>query len=244
MHAKFLLVLVSSVFAFSSCNVIPGLGQPGEPGAARFLSAVPDMPGGFNVFFGDTKQNTAPVAFKGAFPATGYQSVPAGALKFSLCEVDKPSCTKPNQSVEVPSLKNVTVVLLGTKDAGDDGGNNPRPLEVVRLEDDLSLPGAGNAKIRLLHAASLAAANKVDVYVTQPNDALTGQPAELEYRKTNVPRNFPAGSLRIRVTPPGDASTVLIDSGTINVVSGAVHTVLITNPEAGGTGGITLITDR
>lgn len=93
------------------------------------------------------------------------------------------------------------------------------------IEDDPMAPAAGNARVRVIHAAPDAPA--VDVYVTAPGaDLGTAQPtlagAAFEDASDYLP--VPADDYRIRVTAAGD-KTVLYDSGTITLDDGAILSI-------------------
>jgi hypothetical protein len=105
-------------------------------------------------------------------------------------------------------------------------------IEPLLLEDDLSEPPAGQARLRVVHGA--AGAPNVDVYITAP-DAPLQQPT-----LTDVPflgfsdyLTVPAGSYRVRVTPTGD-STVVIDTGPVGLAAGDVRTGIAVDTPGGG----------
>lgn len=104
----------------------------------------------------------------------------------------------------------------------------------IVLQDDLSAPGAGNVKLRLVHAAP--AAGNVDIYVTAPGADLAVTAATL----TNIPfgaasdyLTVPAGDYRVRITPTG-TKTVAIDSGTLTLAAGDIRTGVALESVGGG----------
>lgn len=162
------------------------------------------------------------IKFKGF---TEYTPVPAASYTFS---------------VNV-SGTNTTVMSLGP--IALQGGNAytffafgkvaDRTLALMGAGDDVTAPGAGSAKIRVVHGASTAPA--VDVYATTPYAPLTG-PAAL----TSVPfplasgyLTVPAGVYQARVAVAG-TKTVAIDSGRLPVLSNTVRTVVAIDPAVKG----------
>ena len=105
-------------------------------------------------------------------------------------------------------------------------------IDLVVLEDDLALPGAGAAKVRAVHGAPSAPA--VDIYVTGPEDEL-GDPTltDVPYFTASPYLSVPTGDYRIRVTP-ADASDVVIDSGTVSVGSNVVISAIAVDAPGGG----------
>lgn len=85
----------------------------------------------------------------------------------------------------------------------------------------------GNARLRLVHAASELAA--VDVYVTDPAASLsTSSPnvTSLAFKGTSPYLEFPEGNYRVRVTPAGSKS-VSSDSGTLSLTKGHVYSSVL-----------------
>ncbi|HEY5810159.1 MAG TPA: DUF4397 domain-containing protein, partial [Povalibacter sp.] len=81
----------------------------------------------------------------------------------------------------------------------------------------------GSLRVQVVHAAP--AAPSVDVYVTAPEADLAGSAklngAPLAYMQYTGRVEAPAATYRIRVTPAGDASTVVYDSGSLPLPAGA-----------------------
>jgi Domain of unknown function (DUF4397) len=238
---KFGMMLLVSSLALAACT--PPLDPPTNT-QIRFVNAVGDSTS-MNVFYGQDKKNTSAVGFRGVFPGTdAYSTVPSGSVKYSLCLDDLLDCSKKDQTIDVAKDEPKTVVLVGTKSTADDAGATPRPLEIVSFGDKTAIPGEGKAKIRVIHAASVAGANKIDLYITEPGAALNGFPPALEYKAAYDYREVStATQQRLRVTSPGVTSSLLVDSGPLTLVAGKVYTAVIFNPDAGGLG-ITLLTDK
>ena len=90
-------------------------------------------------------------------------------------------------------------------------------IEPVILEQPNTAPGAGNARLRVLHAAPLAP--QVDVYATVPGaDLAASSPVgSFSFKEDLGPVQVPAGDYQIRVTPANDPGTVVFDSGTVTL---------------------------
>ena len=107
-------------------------------------------------------------------------------------------------------------------------------FDALLLPDDPTTQ-AGQAKLRLIHLA--AAPGPVSVYVTGPNgDLSTATPVAptLAFGAASPYATLAPGTYRVRVTPVGIPSTVLLDSGTITVSSGSVRSLLLTDAPGGG----------
>ena len=94
-------------------------------------------------------------------------------------------------------------------------------IEPVIVQQPRTPVSAGSARLTVLHAT--AAAPAVDVYVTAPGGSLSGiaPVGSFEFKGTIGPAEVAAGDYQIRVTPAGDASTIVFDSGTVSLTDGA-----------------------
>lgn len=101
------------------------------------------------------------------------------------------------------------------------------------LEDDLTVPAAGQVKLRVVHGAPSAPA--VDVYATAVGadiNAATPVLTNVPFRAFSDYLEVPAGTYQLRVTPAG-TKTVVIDA-TVNLVSGQIRTVVARDAVGGG----------
>jgi hypothetical protein len=223
MKNNFVALLISSL-ALASCT-------PPDPGTSqvRFVNGVTDSTS-MNVYFGQDKKNTSAVPFRSAFPSTEtYSPVTGGNVAYSLCLDDLLDCSKKDQAFTAVKDDATTVLLVGTKATADDTATVPRPLEIVSFSDKTTIPAEGKARLRIVHAATVEGANKVDVYLSDPNAALTGFPVELLYKAKTEYRDWPAGVQSIRVTAPGVTNSVLVDSGPFTLVASKIYTFVIFN---------------
>ena len=99
---------------------------------------------------------------------------------------------------------------------------------------------AGNAQVQIVHAASMAPT--VDIYVTAPGtDITTEQPlVTAEFTDATDLIQVPAGDYQIRITPAGE-TTVVYDSGTVNLADGADLLIAATNNVGTGDSPVTLL---
>ncbi len=93
-------------------------------------------------------------------------------------------------------------------------------LEPLVLEQPRTAVAAGSARAFVVHAAPDAPT--VDVFVTTPGADLsaTAPLGTFAYKETLGPAELAAGDYQIRVTPAGDAATIVYDSGTIALNDG------------------------
>ena len=112
--------------------------------------------------------------------------------------------------------------------------NSVAAIEAVVLTQPEEAVSAGAARLFVLHGS--AAAPTVDVFVTAPGADLAAEaPAgTFAFKETLGPVEVPAGDYQIRVTPEGDASTVVYDSGTVPLPEGADLVVAAVPNTSGG----------
>jgi hypothetical protein len=102
------------------------------------------------------------------------------------------------------------------------------------LEDDLTDPAAGNARLRLVHAATLV--GNVDVYLTAPTaDIATESPtlSNLPYRTDSDYLEVPAGPYRVRITVAG-SKLAAIDVNNLALAAGQIRTLVAVDAPGGG----------
>ncbi|WP_251140069.1 DUF4397 domain-containing protein [Alteromonas sp. ALT199] len=99
---------------------------------------------------------------------------------------------------------------------------------------------AGNAQVQIVHAASLAPT--VDIYVTAPEADITAeQPlVTAEFTDATDLIQVPAGDYQIRITPAGE-TTVVYNSGTVNLADGADLLIAATDNVGTGDSPVTLL---
>ena len=179
----------------------------------RAVHASPDAP---KV---DILVNNKKIADASYTQATGFQSVAPGNIKIDI---------NVNGSQPVVTALTANVALERNKYYTVFAANNVATIKAIVAIDENNAPAAGNAKVRVVHAAPNAA--NVDVFVTAPAADLTSAsvtPTLTFNFQGIIPANgvkaleIPGGDYRIRVTPAGSKATVVYDSGTINVAAGS-----------------------
>ncbi len=120
---------------------------------------------------------------------------------------------------------------------GNVGDETLSLLTVTSMETAVE---AGNAQVQIVHAASMAPT--VDIYVTAPDaDISAEQPlVTAEFTDATDLIQVPAGDYQIRITPAGE-TTVVYDSGTVNLADGADLLIAATNNVGTGDSPVTLL---
>jgi hypothetical protein len=98
--------------------------------------------------------------------------------------------------------------------------NSVSAIEPVVISQPDTAVSAGAARLFVLHGA--AAAPQVDVFVTAPGADLTASApvGTFSFKETIGPAEVASGDYQIRVTPAGDPSAVVFDSGTVTLNDG------------------------
>jgi hypothetical protein len=107
------------------------------------------------------------------------------------------------------------------------------------LTDDNAAPAAGEAKLRVVHAAP--SGGPVDVYVTAPDvvdiTAVAPTLTTVTFRSASAYLPLAAGARRVRVTG-GGTKTVLLDTTApavaLPLAAGQIRTVLVLDKPGGG----------
>lgn len=113
------------------------------------------------------------------------------------------------------------------------------------LTDDLTAPGSGKFKLRMVDASP--SSGPLDVYVTAPGaDLTTATPnvSNLGFPSASAYLNLAAGSYEIRVMAAG-SKVQEIDSGTLTSNSGEIDTGVVLDTTGGGAPlNLTLLADK
>lgn len=105
-------------------------------------------------------------------------------------------------------------------------------IEPLVLTDDNTLPSAGNAKLRLVHAAATPAAHMVDVYINSPTtdiSAINPTITDFAFKTNSGYLEVPTGDYRVRITLAG-TKTVVIDTGIVSLADGQIRTAFALDP--------------
>jgi len=133
-----------------------------------------------------------------------------------------------------------TILVDQTRDLNTNGSFSFVPApglgeQGARLIADDPTPTAGMAEIRVVHVA--AARGAVSVYVTPPAADLAAATPVIPLLPFGLASDYVAvtpGTYRIRVTAPGNTSSVLLDMGNVTLTSGTVRTLMMTDALGGG----------
>ena len=119
----------------------------------------------------------------------------------------------------LPQADSASVVIMGSR--SDD-------LKLRLIDEDADRPGSGaNLRLRVLHA--LPDRGALDVHLSSADTPLAGRAAEWAldgYEDLSIFIERPAAS-RMRVTPRGNAQTVLFDSRNFSLGGGSVATLVL-----------------
>lgn len=164
---------------------------------------------------------------------SSYQAVQPGSRNIRV-RATGTSTVVIDQTAQIAAGSSYTVIAAGRLAS----------ISPIILQDDLTAPAAGNAKVRLVHASP--SAGNVDIYVTAPTAdlaAATPVAANVAFRVASAYLAVPAGTYRVRVTPAG-SKTVAIDVNSLAVAAGQIRTAIAVDAPGGGAPlGALLLTD-
>jgi hypothetical protein len=184
---SFLLAAVAAFMLTASASA-----QSAGNGRVRVMHASPDAPA-VDIFVDGTKAVTAL-----AFPNnTGYVSLPAGSrnVKVFVSPSDGTGAPALEANLDVAANTDYTVLAVGRL--------SDSTLALLPLQDNNAVPAAGNAHVRLIHAAPDAPA--VDVVVSGTSTKVFSNVA---FKGVGTYTPVPAGSYSLDVRPAG-ADTVV-----------------------------------
>ncbi len=140
--------------------------------SAVFINASPSVTNanprpGISIFVDTLAKSASVIAYRGS---TGYLGIEPGSRKLELRTNTTPTAILYSAAAESFEVnKASSFVIYDTLSAANTA------LKVIRLSDDLSLPAAGNIKVRFLHLANNAPAVDLTLVRTSvtPNDSVT-----------------------------------------------------------------------
>lgn len=184
---SFLLAAVAALMLTASASA-----QSAGNGRVRVMHASPDAPA-VDIFVDGAKAVTAL-----AFPDnTGYVSLPAGShnVKVFVSPSDGTGTPALEADLDVAANTDYTVLAVGRL--------SDSTLALLPLQDNNATPAAGNAHVRLIHAAPDAPA--VDVVVSGTSTKVFSNVA---FKGVGTYTPVPAGSYSLDIRPAG-ADTVV-----------------------------------
>ena len=239
---KLIPLLLLSSLSLVACPTTPVVVADAK---FRLVHASPDA-GPVDLYVDDKRISDAiNIDFKGVYPKDAYSTISAASHKVEICPTGSKTCY-PAFTAKFESGKSYTLIAMGTKAATDDAAPTARPLEIIPFTDNVAASSnAANAKLRIIHAASVVAADKVDVSV----QTLTPTSTKVVNRNVFYKSAFDAdevaaGNIQVLVNATDAAKSLLIDSGTVTVAAGKVYTAVAVNPTLGAGGGVILLADN
>lgn len=193
--------------------------EPIPQARVRVVQAVANVASA-DVLFG-TETKKAALVYKGVYENL---STPAGAVTVKVRKAGG-TADLVSAALTAEANKSYTVIALGTEAA-------PQQLSLV---DDLAAPAAGNAKVRVVHAAAGQAA--VDVYVVKTAADLataTAAKANLAVKTATDYITVAANpTYLVILTTPGTKTPVLT-SQAVALTDGKAYTVVAVEKAGGG----------
>ena len=210
------LLLAATAFATACGDDDDTTGPQGEA-RVRIVNIAPTAGDIDLLLDGNIIEEDIPYPF-----ATAYEDVGAG-----------------NRNVEVRPTGTATSIIIGDVALSDGESHSllvagpGDDLRVDVLEDDLTAPTGGKAKVRLIHGAP--SAGSVDIYVSAPGEALSASDrivtgaafgAFLDYIEVDP------GDYEVRITPTGSLTPVIDEE--ISLSSGDIRTAIAVETAGGG----------
>ncbi|WP_395342550.1 DUF4397 domain-containing protein [Ningiella sp. W23] len=231
-----LLLAAFSIIALSACigsdSDDPEPFTPPEPpninAQIRIIHASPDAPAVDVLANGNSVGGLADLDYQ---TATGLAFIRTGSFEFTV-EAQLPGGASASVITLPATLENdVQYNVLAIGEVANIAG-----LVVANPETAV---GDGNIRAQVVHGAPNAPT--VDIYVTAPDaDIAVSQPlATLAFGEFTGQVEVPAGSYRIRVAAAG-TTTVVFDSGTIEIAAGVDLFITATENVLGGEAPINL----
>lgn len=207
---KFLLFAAAGItLGLTSCSDDDNI-KTGESVNVKIVNAA-ETSLAQDVYIEGTKINSSAIS---PLESTNYIATPNSGNDRSI-EFRTASSTDvyEREDADLRSNKNYTFFLTGTGSSAD--------IEVV--EDDLTAPASGKAKVRFVHVSS-ASSEKVDIYTGTNNKIAAG----LERGDVTKFIELEGGLKTIGVTTAGNDSMSAVKSLTIqNLEAGKIYTILV-----------------
>jgi hypothetical protein len=205
-----LLAMLAASIGLAGCDSdddIPAAAPPApvvETFKVQVLHASPDAPAVDVLVDGATALSD--VDYKSG---SGILSLPAGDHSI---QVDGITPGGPATVIGPATVNFAADTLYSIVAVGDVAAIEP----VILDQPDVPV-AAASARLRVLHAAPMAP--QVDVFATAPGADLSASApiGTFAFKEDLGPIDVPAGDYQIRVTLPGDPSTVVYDSGTVTL---------------------------
>lgn len=200
---------------------VSGLGLPAadavDGGLLRLAHLSPDTPS-VDVYVDSVSAPSDKLVLRGVSYGTisDYQHVPSGTYTVAM----RPS----GAAVSTPPVLSTSVQVDGTSARTLAGVGYFAKLGLEVLTDDLALPPAGKARLRVITAAATAKSLTVSLAGGAP------VAADLPFAKTTGYVDVPAGATTLEVAPNGAAATTL----PVSLAAGSVYSAVVLDKKGGG----------
>jgi Domain of unknown function (DUF4397) len=202
----------------------------------RVVHAIPDAPP-LDVDINGTKITTAPLAFGGFQPASGYTKVSSGSVTIQAFDTGttiNPIFGTNGVTASLSGSSQYTIVLAGFLT-----GTGTNALAALQITDNNSAPTSGNVEFRIIHA-SPSSPGTVDVFIVPPGTDITSPDVTprisgLTYQQASNPyTSLAAGTYSVIVTTSGTKQPPIISQDFALPTPGMIRTlVLVDNPGGG-----------
>jgi hypothetical protein len=200
---------------------VSALGLPAadaaEGGLLRLAHLSPDTPS-VDVYVDSVASPSNKLLLHGVSYGTisDYQRVPSGIYTVSMRPSGAPPTTPPvlSRTVQVGGGSARTVAGVGYF----------ATLGLEVFTDDLTLPPAGKARLRVVTAAATAKSLSVSL------DGGSPVAGNLPFAHTTGYLDVPAGATTLQVTPTGGAATTV----PVSLAAGSVYSVVVLDKKGGG----------
>ena len=158
--------------------------------------------------------------------SSGYQAISSGPIQLSVQPSPSLTSASPRSLASLNGIAAAvgsTFTFVAAGRARDTVSGNA--AGITAYVDDVSLPAAAQARLRIINASPDAGA--VDAYVTLSGAAVGATPtfAGVDYRSA-LSRTLAAGTYAIRLTPLSDGATILA-TATLTLPAGGVQTIVV-----------------
>jgi hypothetical protein len=188
-----------------------------DTGLLRLAHLSPDTPD-VDVYVDSVSDPAAKIVLTGVGYGTisGYQGVPPGTYTISMRQAGADPSTPPVLSTTVDVAADSAHTVAGVGYFASVG------LQV--LDDDLALPPAGQARVRVIDAAG--SVDSLDVALPGGSTLASG----LAFPQTGRYVDVPAGATALQITPGGGTATQV----PVTLAAGSVYSVLVLDRAGGG----------
>jgi len=202
----------------------------------RVVHAIPDAPP-LDVDINGTKITTAPLAFGGFQPASGYTKVSSGSVTIQAFDTGttiNPIFGTNGVTASLSGSSQYTIVLAGFLT-----GTGTNALAALQITDNNTAPSSGNVEFRIINASpSVVPGGTVDVYIVPPGtDINQVNPPTIQglaYQQASNPyTSLAAATYSVIVTSSGTKQEIIFPQD-YTLVAGQIRTLVLVDNAGGG----------